>query len=96
MAGFRPVDFIPDAHNNFQIHEVGVAHGIPLISHLLTVADNGKGLPADFDPAGAHGLGMQVIGSAVSKLQGTLGFGSNPKGADTKFSVRFLPADSKK
>ena len=63
--------------------------------HLLTVGDNGNGLPSDFDPSGSQGLGMQVIRSTVSKLRGELSFGANPKGAGTKFSVRFLPKDLK-
>ena len=32
---------------------------------VLIVADQGKGLPADFDPAHSSGLGMRIIGGLV-------------------------------
>ena len=38
----------------------------------LTVRDNGRGLPADFDPFRGEGLGMRVVGSSVEKLEGRL------------------------
>jgi two-component sensor histidine kinase len=39
---------------------------------VLTVADDGKALPADFDPAKSAGLGMRVVDGLVRQLQGKL------------------------
>jgi two-component system, sensor histidine kinase PdtaS len=38
----------------------------------LTVADKGPGLPADFDPARASGLGMRLVTSLAQQLGGSL------------------------
>lgn len=39
--------------------------------YLLTVRDNGVGLPADFDLAKASSLGLQLVGVLARQLQGT-------------------------
>ena len=56
--------------------------------NVLTVADNGSGLPLDFDPRKMNGLGMKVVSSAVSKLGGNLGF-ANRESTGAVFTVRF-------
>jgi two-component sensor histidine kinase len=38
----------------------------------LTVADNGRGLPDDFDPTAGKSLGMQIIQGLVNQIGGTL------------------------
>lgn len=40
--------------------------------YILTVRDNGAGLPADFDPAKPEGLGYQLIITLIDQLQGEL------------------------
>lgn len=59
----------------------------------LTIADDGRGLPADFDPQASRGLGMQVVASAVSNLGGELTFATNPKSTGTVFAVRLASLD---
>lgn len=39
---------------------------------VLTVADDGVGLPAGFDPAGKGGLGMRIVTSLVRQVRGRL------------------------
>jgi PAS domain S-box-containing protein len=39
--------------------------------YMLVVKDNGIGLPADFDPANSSSLGMTLITSLASQLEGT-------------------------
>lgn len=56
----------------------------------LSVTDDGHGLPADFDPAATHGLGMKVVTSLVSTLNGDLTFGTpDDGGAGARFTVLF-------
>jgi two-component sensor histidine kinase len=38
---------------------------------LLVIADNGKGLPAGFDSAGSHSLGMNLVQGLTKQLNGT-------------------------
>ena len=47
---------------------------------LVSVSDDGPGLPAGFDPAHGKGLGMRVILSLVRQHGGTLDFGPSPAG----------------
>ena len=57
----------------------------------LCVADEGKGLPADFDPANrSNGLGMKVVVAMTKQLNGELSVGSNPAGqGGACFTVAF-------
>jgi two-component sensor histidine kinase len=65
-------------------------------AYLLSVADRGPGLPADFDPSKAKGLGMKVVRSLAKQLGGELQFGPGDGGRGAKFSVLIAtPAPSK-
>lgn len=56
----------------------------------LTVCDEGKGLPAGFDPHSVKaGLGMQVIKALTSQLQGTLEADSGAQRSGACFTVEF-------
>ena len=56
----------------------------------LSVTDNGNGLPADFERAATRGLGMKVINSLVSRLDGKLMFGTPEGGGPgARFTVLF-------
>ncbi|MBC8038041.1 MAG: GAF domain-containing protein [Rhizobiales bacterium] len=58
--------------------------------NALSVTDDGKGLPADFDPAVTRGLGMKVISSLVSRLKGEMTFGApGGGGRGARFTVLF-------
>jgi two-component sensor histidine kinase len=48
---------------------------------LVSVADQGEGLPASFDLHASKGLGMQVAGLLVRQLRGTLGIDRGWAGA---------------
>lgn len=54
---------------------------------VLCVRDNGKGLPADFDPASRKGLGMRVINMLLHQLEATLEFGPNDAGPGACFRI---------
>ncbi|MBU0602668.1 MAG: PAS domain S-box protein [Gammaproteobacteria bacterium] len=57
---------------------------------LLTVRDDGIGLPADFDITAIKSLGLQLVPLLVDQLHGGLDIGSgNCNGPGAHFSVRF-------
>ena len=57
-------------------------------AHLLSVSDNGPGLPAKFGP-GSKGLGMKIIQSLVKQIGGTLQVASGEGGRGTRVTVAF-------
>ena len=59
--------------------------------YSLSVSDDGAGLPPDFDPASAGGLGMKVVSAMVQQLGGRLlfGSGSGDGARGTRFTVLF-------
>jgi two-component system, sensor histidine kinase PdtaS len=56
--------------------------------HRLEVADDGCGLPRDFDPQRARGLGFRMVQNLVRQLDGTLAVHS---ARGTRFVVEFTP-----
>ncbi|MCB0329410.1 MAG: response regulator, partial [Bdellovibrionales bacterium] len=52
----------------------------------LSVADNGKGLPENFDPSSEQTLGFEIISSLVTQLKGELRIEAE---AGTKFTLSF-------
>ena len=61
---------------------------------MLTVTDDGTGLPADFDPASTPGFGMKMISALAGQLGGEVRFGgaSNASGANFSIHVAKIPA----
>lgn len=57
----------------------------------LGVQDDGVGLPADFDVLRAESLGMQIVMTLVSQIDGRLTTGGGP-GADFQVAFREAPA----
>jgi len=62
--------------------------------HLLSVMDQGPGLPSGFDPARTQGLGMRIIRSLVKQIDGTLRFSAGDGGRGACFTVAFMPPDT--
>jgi two-component sensor histidine kinase len=56
---------------------------------LLTIADEGPGLPPGFDIAEGRGLGMKVIASLVSALKGHWSAAGKAIGPGAVFSIIF-------
>ena len=56
---------------------------------LLSISDNGPGLPADFDPMKQKGLGMKLIQSLTKQIGGTSKFESGDGGRGTRLTVSF-------
>jgi two-component sensor histidine kinase len=54
---------------------------------LLSVSDNGPGLPADFDMAKSKGLGMRVVMALTKQLGGNITHHSGVDGTDFILSV---------
>jgi two-component sensor histidine kinase len=61
--------------------------------YVLTVTDDGTGLPADFDPASTPGFGMKVLSALARQLGGELRFGgaSSVSGANFSIHVAEIP-----
>jgi two-component sensor histidine kinase len=54
---------------------------------LLSVADNGVGIPAEVDPETAGTLGMQIVSRLARQLRGTLRVRGGPQG--TRLEIEF-------
>jgi two-component sensor histidine kinase len=54
--------------------------------YILTVADNGIGLPADFSPHTSKSLGFKLVLALANQLNGQLDFESH---GGTRFSITF-------
>jgi two-component sensor histidine kinase len=57
--------------------------------YVLSVSDDGPGLPKEFDPSAARGLGMKLISSLVRKIGGQLQIAPGIEGKGTRFAVLF-------
>lgn len=57
----------------------------------LTVSDNGRGLPADFNVDNMSGLGMKVITTLVKSLGGSLSHEPSGDKGGTAFQIVFFP-----
>jgi two-component sensor histidine kinase len=56
---------------------------------LLSISDDGPGLPADFDATKQKGLGMKLIQSLTKQIGGTLKFATADGGRGTRLTVSF-------
>jgi two-component sensor histidine kinase len=54
---------------------------------VLTVTDDGTGLPADFDPASSPGFGMKMISALAGQLGGELRFCDASSASGPNFST---------
>lgn len=57
--------------------------------HLLSVLDEGPGLPAGFDAEKSRGLGMKIVRSLVKQVNGKLSILPGENGRGTCFTVAF-------
>jgi two-component sensor histidine kinase len=57
--------------------------------YALSVSNDGKALPENFDPAAGKGLGMKIIRSYVQRIGGELNFGLSDYGQGASFTVLF-------
>ena len=62
-------------------------------NRLLTVVDNGSGLPDSFNIAAGDGLGMKVVAGLVRQLNGTIAGRAVVNGKGSRFDVLF-PLDA--
>jgi two-component system, sensor histidine kinase PdtaS len=61
-------------------------------THVLSVADEGPGLPDGFDPLRSKGLGMTIVQSLLRQIGGVLRFEAGAASSGTRFSVEFSTA----
>ena len=61
-------------------------------TYLLSVADDGRGLPPDFDPSHAHTLGLTLVTGLSRQLDGEFALLPNPAGRGTVARLRFVVA----
>jgi two-component sensor histidine kinase len=59
------------------------------MGHSLSISDDGPGLPKEFDPAAAKGLGMRIIRSLVKQIGGELHFSQGNRGQGARVTVLF-------
>lgn len=57
--------------------------------YALSVADDGPGLPAGFDPAVCKGLGMRIVQGLVERIGGELRVDRGENGQGARFTVLF-------
>jgi two-component system, sensor histidine kinase PdtaS len=57
--------------------------------YLLSVLDDGPGLPRGFEPAASRGFGMKLVTSLVTLIGGELQTGCGDNGRGAHFSVAF-------
>ena len=62
----------PGGRNEENNKEVQVTFGLQAGEYVLTVSDNGIGLPEDFDIQNTKSLGLKLVDSLVDQLEGTL------------------------
>ncbi len=87
-------------HNAIEHGLAGAEHGEVVVTmrrfpgeFMLTVRDDGHGLPADFDPGAAGNLGLAIVRTIVADdLKGALSFGSM---RGTTVTVRIPMADAR-
>jgi two-component sensor histidine kinase len=61
-------------------------------AYAICVMDEGEGLPSGFDPFNeSHGLGMRLVSTLSTQLNGTLAAGPNPDGSGARFTITFPP-----
>jgi len=58
-------------------------------AHVLSVADEGPGLPRGFDPSHSKGLGMTIVRSLIKQIGGALRFDSGERNRGARFTVEF-------
>lgn len=58
---------------------------------VLSVSDDGPGLPESFDPKATSGLGMKIVTALVRQIHGELYFSKGDHDRGTRFSVLFTP-----
>ncbi len=61
----------------------------PEKGYVLSVFNDGPGLPDRFDPAASKGLGMKIIRSLVGRIGGELRFGRGDRKQGAGFAVLF-------
>ena len=59
--------------------------------YLLSVSDEGSGLPPDFNPKKSKGLGMTIVLSLIARIGGAFHFSSGDNGRGARFQVTFNP-----
>jgi two-component sensor histidine kinase len=58
-------------------------------SRLLSICDQGEGVPQNFDPDASTGLGMKIVSLLAKQLGGKLAVSANPTGSGACFQVAF-------
>ena len=58
-------------------------------THLLSVSDDGPGIPGGLDVAASKGLGMKIVQALVKQIGGTLQFAPGVDGRGTRVTVAF-------
>jgi two-component sensor histidine kinase len=61
--------------------------------YLLSVLDDGPGMPAGFEPAESKGLGMKLVASLVNQIGGELQIDCGDNGRGARFTVAFCVPD---
>lgn len=74
------------AFPNSKKGRISIAFNMRKKEYVLSVADNGKGLPEDFDYRNTKSLGLQLVCALTEQLHGKITLGKN-KG--TKFTITF-------
>jgi two-component sensor histidine kinase len=71
--------------------DIAVSIGLSSDVVLLSISDDGPGLPDGFDPNNGKGLGMRLIRSLAKQTGGGVEFAPNGDGRGTRVTVSFTP-----
>jgi two-component sensor histidine kinase len=71
--------------------DIAVSIGLSSDVVVLSIADDGPGLPDEFDPKKGKGLGMRLIRSLARQIGGRIEFAPNGEGRGTRVTVSFTP-----
>jgi two-component sensor histidine kinase len=87
--GFIVNELVTNAAKYAEGHVTVRVEAISPTNRLLSVIDDGPGLPTGFNPASGKGLGMKIVLSLVQQIGGELRILPGDNGRGTRFTVKF-------
>jgi two-component sensor histidine kinase len=87
--GFIVNELITNSAKYAEGHVTVRVDAVSATERSLSVADDGPGLPAEFQPSDSKGLGMKIILSLVKQIGGRIHISAGDNGRGTTFKISF-------